>query len=198
MYNYTSSLIIVLMVLWWLCFNKINLLVIRIEWKIKELKKILDHNIIIVIIIISSISIFFFIPYFGESYAIKKDSKNINDSGYDYEFNIENYFEYKKENDNNNDILKNQKSNIKNHDNTTTTTINDSNIISLKQTTKDNSITDYNFVAVGDWYCNEETKKTINNILAIHPELIITTGDQVKESPSAQCWIDMSKPALLI
>ena len=175
-------------------FNKINLLVIRIEWKIKELKKILNHNIIIVIIIISGISIFFFIPYFDESYAIKKDSKNINDSGYDYEFNIENYFEYKKENDNNIDILKNQKSNIKNHDNTTTTTINDSNIISLIQTTKYNSITDYNFVAVGDWYCNEETKKTINNILAIHPELIITTGDQVKESPSAQCWIDMSKP----
>ncbi|HET7643885.1 MAG TPA: metallophosphoesterase [Nitrososphaeraceae archaeon] len=54
--------------------------------------------------------------------------------------------------------------------------------------------TDYNFIATGDWYCNEETKKTINNILQAHPELIITTGDQVKESPSAQCWIDMSKP----
>ena len=56
------------------------------------------------------------------------------------------------------------------------------------------ALTDYNFIATGDWYCNEETKKTINNILAAHPELIITTGDQVKESPSAQCWIDMSKP----
>jgi regulatory protein YycI of two-component signal transduction system YycFG len=72
---------------------------------------------------------------------------------------ISNYFEYKKENYNNIDILKNQKSNIKNHDNITTTTINDSNTISLIQTTNDNSITDYNFVAVGDWYCNEETKK---------------------------------------
>ena len=51
-----------------------------------------------------------------------------------------------------------------------------------------------NFIAVGDWYCNEETKKTIDNILSVHPELIITTGDQVKESPSAQCWIDMSNP----
>jgi hypothetical protein len=56
------------------------------------------------------------------------------------------------------------------------------------------AITDYNFVAAGDWYCNEETKKTINNILAVHPELIITTGDQVKESPSAACWIQMSEP----
>ncbi|HYJ00844.1 MAG TPA: metallophosphoesterase [Nitrososphaeraceae archaeon] len=56
------------------------------------------------------------------------------------------------------------------------------------------ALTDYNFIATGDWYCNEETKKTIKNILAVHPELIITTGDQVKESPSAQCWMDMSKP----
>ena len=56
------------------------------------------------------------------------------------------------------------------------------------------ALTDYNFIATGDFYCNEETQKTINNILAIHPELIITTGDQVKDSPSAQCWIDMSKP----
>jgi hypothetical protein len=128
------------------------------EWKINELKKIPNNNIIIVIIIIFGISIFFVMLYFDESYAIKKDSKNNNDPGYDYEFNIENYFEYKKENDNNIDILKNQKSNIKNHDNITTTTINDSNTISLIQTTKDNSITDYNFVAVGDWYFNEETK----------------------------------------
>jgi len=49
------------------------------------------------------------------------------------------------------------------------------------------ALTDYNFIATGDWYCNDETKKTIKNILATHPELIITTGDQVKESPSAQC-----------
>jgi hypothetical protein len=54
--------------------------------------------------------------------------------------------------------------------------------------------TDYNFIATGDWYCNEETKNTINNILQQHPELIITTGDQVKESPSASCWIEMSQP----
>ena len=28
-----------------------------------------------------------------------------------------------------------------------------------------NRLTNYNFIAAGDWYCNEETKKTINNIL---------------------------------
>ncbi len=47
------------------------------------------------------------------------------------------------------------------------------------------ALTDYNFIATGDWYCNEETKKTINNILEVHPELIITTGDHVKEYSSA-------------
>jgi Calcineurin-like phosphoesterase len=56
------------------------------------------------------------------------------------------------------------------------------------------AIADYNVVAVGDWYCNEETKKTINNILAVEPELIITTGDQVKNEKSAACWIKMSEP----
>ena len=54
--------------------------------------------------------------------------------------------------------------------------------------------TDYNFVAAGDWYCNEETKKTINNILGVNPELIITTGDHVKDVNSADCWIQMSEP----
>ena len=33
-----------------------------------------------------------------------------------------------------------------------------------------NRLTNFNFIAVGDWYCNEETKKTINNILAVHPD----------------------------
>ena len=47
---------------------------------------------------------------------------------------------------------------------------------------------------IGDWYCNEETKKTINNILAEYSELIITTGHQVKESPSTAYWIEMSEP----
>ncbi len=53
---------------------------------------------------------------------------------------------------------------------------------------------DYNFIAVGDWYCNEETEKTVQNILSIEPEVIITTGDQIKESPSFSCRIEISKP----
>ena len=49
------------------------------------------------------------------------------------------------------------------------------------------------FIAVGDWYCNKETEKTIENILAINPEVIITTGDHVKDEKSAKCWIQMSE-----
>ena len=53
--------------------------------------------------------------------------------------------------------------------------------------------TDHNIIAVGDWYCNEETKKTIDNILAKNPNLVITTGDHVKDEKSASCWIEMSQ-----
>jgi hypothetical protein len=53
---------------------------------------------------------------------------------------------------------------------------------------------EYNFIAVGDWDCNEETKRTIQNIIAMDPELIITTGDHVKNEKSARCWIEMSQP----
>ena len=51
----------------------------------------------------------------------------------------------------------------------------------------------YNIIAAGDWYCNEETEKTIQNVLNANPDLIITTGDHVKDVKSAKCWIDMSE-----
>ena len=52
---------------------------------------------------------------------------------------------------------------------------------------------DLNLVAVGDFYCNDETEDTIENIISIDPELIITTGDHVKDEKSAKCWIEMSE-----
>ena len=39
---------------------------------------------------------------------------------------------------------------------------------------------DINIVAAGDYYCNDETEDTIENIISVDPELIITTGDHVK------------------
>jgi 3',5'-cyclic AMP phosphodiesterase CpdA len=52
--------------------------------------------------------------------------------------------------------------------------------------------TKYDIIVTGDWYCNEETQRTINNVMNVNPDLIITTGDHVKEVESADCWIEMS------
>lgn len=53
---------------------------------------------------------------------------------------------------------------------------------------------DINIIAAGDYYCNDETEDTIENIISVQPELIITTGDHVKDEKSAKCWIKMSEP----
>jgi hypothetical protein len=50
-----------------------------------------------------------------------------------------------------------------------------------------------NIVITRDYYWNDETEKTIENIIPINPELIISTGDHVKDEKSAGCWIEMSK-----
>jgi hypothetical protein len=53
---------------------------------------------------------------------------------------------------------------------------------------------DINIVVAGDFYCNDETEDTIENIISINPELIITTGDHVKDVRTIKCWIEMSQP----
>ncbi|MGZ5470455.1 MAG: metallophosphoesterase [Nitrososphaeraceae archaeon] len=53
---------------------------------------------------------------------------------------------------------------------------------------------DINIVSAGDYYCNDETEGTIENIISVNPDLIITTGDHVKDEKSAKCWIQMSEP----
>ena len=50
-----------------------------------------------------------------------------------------------------------------------------------------------NIVAVGDFYCNDQTEDIIEDIISVNPELIITTGDHVKNVKSADCWIEMSE-----
>ncbi len=51
-----------------------------------------------------------------------------------------------------------------------------------------------NFIAAGDWNCNVETKKTIDRITQLQPELVLGLGDYTFENPSPQCWFDISKP----
>ena len=53
---------------------------------------------------------------------------------------------------------------------------------------------DINMVVAGDFYCNDETEDTIENIISINPELIITTGDHVKDVRTIKCWAEMSEP----
>ena len=137
----------------------------------------------------------FFLYSFDHSYSINNEDNGIKDEEFDYIFDPGEYI-YSEETIEENDNSGSEK----NHNNLTNTFNKDeqnnednsyNNILTHKP--EDNTH-EYNFVAAGDWYCNEETKRTISNILAVHPELIITTGDQVKESPSAACWIQMSKP----
>src|ERR687890_543833 len=58
----------------------------------------------------------------------------------------------------------------------------------------ENESNNLNFIAAGDWNCNEETKKTINRINQFQPELILGLGDYTFENLSPQCWFDISKP----
>jgi hypothetical protein len=51
----------------------------------------------------------------------------------------------------------------------------------------------YNIIAAGDWYCNDETERTVQNVINANPDLVITTGDHVKDVKSADCWIEMSQ-----
>ena len=54
---------------------------------------------------------------------------------------------------------------------------------------KDDLNKDLNIVAVGDFYCNDETEDTIENIISSNPEMIITT-----DVKSIKCWAEMSEP----
>jgi hypothetical protein len=73
--------------------------------------------------------------------------------------------------------------------------VNSSNIIAFgQQPNSEFQDQIINIVAVGDFYCNDETEDTIENIILVNPELIITTGDHVKDDKSADCWIEMSEP----
>lgn len=47
-----------------------------------------------------------------------------------------------------------------------------------------------NFVAVGDWDCNSNAKKTVKNIKKLSPEVVIGLGDYSYGS-SAKCWFKL-------
>ena len=52
---------------------------------------------------------------------------------------------------------------------------------------------DFNFVVAGDFSCNKEAMKTINNMATKKPEIVLTVGDHSYRK-SADCWFDTVSP----
>jgi predicted phosphodiesterase len=52
---------------------------------------------------------------------------------------------------------------------------------------------DFNFVVAGDFSCNKEAKKTVNNMATKKPESVLTVGDHSYRK-SADCWFDTVSP----
>lgn len=55
------------------------------------------------------------------------------------------------------------------------------------------AISDFNFVVAGDFSCNKEAKKTVNNMATKKPEIVLTVGDHSYRK-SADCWFDTVSP----
>ena len=51
----------------------------------------------------------------------------------------------------------------------------------------------FNFVVAGDFSCNKEDKKTVNNMATKKPEIVMTVGDHSYRK-SADCWFDTVSP----
>jgi Calcineurin-like phosphoesterase len=60
-------------------------------------------------------------------------------------------------------------------------------------TNPQNKESNFNFIAVGDWDCNEYTKDTVYNIIRQDPELVLALGD-LSYNGKAQCWIQLIEP----
>ena len=51
----------------------------------------------------------------------------------------------------------------------------------------------FNIAVTADWGCEEDTKKTVQNIQNKNPELVIAAGD-LSYHKSSECWFDIIKP----
>ena len=51
----------------------------------------------------------------------------------------------------------------------------------------------FNIAVTADWGCEEDTKKTVQNIQKKNPELVISAGD-ASYHKSSECWFDIIKP----
>src|SRR5213593_133115 len=53
---------------------------------------------------------------------------------------------------------------------------------------------DFNFVAAGDFGCNDNANKTIGGMISKLPELVIALGDLSYEKKDAACWFRSISP----
>ena len=63
----------------------------------------------------------------------------------------------------------------------------------LKTTTTQAKSSSFNIAVTSDWGCEEDAKKTSQNIQEKSPELVIAPGDLSYEG-SSQCWVDIISP----
>ncbi|MFB5599713.1 MAG: metallophosphoesterase [Nitrososphaeraceae archaeon] len=59
--------------------------------------------------------------------------------------------------------------------------------------TNDNNKKKDNFVAVGDWDCNDDAEETVENIIDQDPEVILALGD-LSYNGKAKCWLELIEP----
>ena len=55
------------------------------------------------------------------------------------------------------------------------------------------TLSDFNFAAVGDWGCTDDTIDTVNNIIDKSPELVLGLGDY-SYGDSPDCWFNIIQP----
>src|ERR671913_81671 len=60
-------------------------------------------------------------------------------------------------------------------------------------TTEENSSSSFNIAVAADWGCDENAKKTAENIQKKNPELVIAAGDYSYKK-SADCWFEIIQP----
>jgi hypothetical protein len=68
-------------------------------------------------------------------------------------------------------------------------------ILSYSYSGEENLNEDFNIAIASDWGCEEDTKKTAENIKEKNPELVIAAGDLSYEE-SSDCWFEITKPLI--
>jgi predicted phosphodiesterase len=56
-----------------------------------------------------------------------------------------------------------------------------------------NNTSNFNFIALGDWGCTNDTIKNMNYIIEMDPEIVLGLGDFSYET-TADCWLDIIEP----